>query len=261
MLARPPNSRKAPVQRGLIFAGVLLLAGVAAYLLFSQGGTGPAEDVGATTPEVSSAGLDQAPPGHPGTRSETGASGKVEALGSQITELAKAVDSLRREVSSLRADAAWSRDAADPSQWSDEQAFTPIPPTQTQAESFQSALDAEKGQSKWGRQMQSTVESTFADRIDQSPVFSAYGGTLESTCKQTVCRFSWGASELSAMEEADRDDLLERARWDLMAVVGQSGASGQIAFVSGQREDGSPEMTVLIKQDGGGSNQETPTKN
>jgi hypothetical protein len=37
-----------------------------------------------------------------------------------------------------------------------------------------------------------------------------------------------------------------------MAIIGQSGVSGQVA-ISTQERNGTPEMTVLIKQDGGGS--------
>jgi hypothetical protein len=57
---------------------------------------------------------------------------------------------------------------------------------------------------------------------------------------------------LAALEASERAEVFERARWDLMAIIGQSGVSGQVA-ISTQERNGTPEMTVLIKQDGGGS--------
>jgi hypothetical protein len=70
---------------------------------------------------------------------------------------------------------------------------------------------------------------------------------------------SWTSEQLAGLGEADRADALEAARWEVMAVVAQSGASGQFAVSLDERE-GVPKMTVLLMQDVGGDVQDAPMK-
>lgn len=260
-----PDSRKSPSQKVFAVAALLVAGTIGSYyLLGSRRSDGPDGSRGTNV---------EAPIGPNGAvlsehmrfRADLGPQpvprGEDLALSSQVAELAKVVGSLREDVASLRADALSARVTRDRDPWPEDQLLAPLPPTQTPAEAFQSQFDAEKGQSEWGRRIAGAVERSFANRVDDSPVFSAYNGSLESTCKKTVCRVSWGAADLATLDDGERDDLLERARWDLVAVIGQTGASGEMAYVSGRRPDGSPEMTVLMKWGGGGVDQAPTTKN
>lgn len=174
-----------------------------------------------------------------------------KALAAGLSALTKSVEELKREVASIRFDDTTAKTDVVEDSWTQEPPVVASSAGVDQAAALEAEFLAEEGESEWGRYVAGAIETIFRNRIDESPVFSNYKGKLDTTCRQSLCRVRWEATELATMDATKREEALQRARWDMMAVIGQSGASGEIAVTTGERE-GVPEMTVLIKQDGGG---------
>jgi hypothetical protein len=172
----------------------------------------------------------------------------VSAVGSLSTK----VDHFRSELGGLRDDSDWKAPQTD----GNPRMADVLDPRDSAGGDPADVLEAEfhweRSGSDWGQQVSSSIDTGYANRVGDSAVFSTYPGFLDSECRETVCRVRWGSPDLAALEASERAEVFERARWDLMAIIGQSGVSGQVA-ISTQERNGTPEMTVLIKQDGGGS--------
>jgi hypothetical protein len=180
-------------------------------------------------------------------------------LAKGFTDLTEAVQKLRSEVASLQADIPWSQRLRPDEHGvplTVQAASNPLTATTSE---FESQFDEEQGQSAWGREVAAGIDSAFSNKRSTSPVFREYGGDLSSACKRTLCKVSWSSEQLAGLGEADRADALEAARWEVMAVVAQSGVTGQFSVSLDERE-GVPTMTVLVKQDAGGDVPDAPMK-
>lgn len=172
----------------------------------------------------------------------------LNELTARVSDLASTVKDLRGELESLRANVQWSRPSADSVDWEAPPIFSDSSVEGSPADALMRQYESETSVGRWGKDVSSTIKTVFESRAAESPLFATYGGELESLCRQTVCKLSWGSAPLGGLEESQRAEVFEKARWDLMAAIGQAGVSGQVAVTTGER-DGIPTMTVLFQQD------------
>jgi hypothetical protein len=174
----------------------------------------------------------------------------LQELTARVSDLASTVKDLHRELESLRANVQWSRQSAeaDSGDWEAPPILSDSSFEGSPADALMSQYESETSVSRWGKDVSSTIKTVFESRAAENPLFATYGGELESLCRQTVCKFSWGSAPLAGLEESQRAEVFEKAQWDLMAAIGQAKVSGQIAVTTGEL-DGIPTMTVLFQQD------------
>jgi hypothetical protein len=103
----------------------------------------------------------------------------------------------------------------------------------------------ETGKSDWGAS--ATEQITWASA--ESTFFSEHGGRVQADCRETSCEVAWSLPERPDLSEAEYDQLLQMAEYELMALAMQNAADpGQMEAI--QDFDGEePRIVVYLRRD------------
>jgi hypothetical protein len=159
---------------------------------------------------------------------------------------------LRDEIDALRAEPPSTGQSADAAL--DATPFLPLPPQLDTASMLRATLEQESSdarRSRWARQAEASIGAAFEAKRWDNPFFLRYGGEVETECHQTVCELRWSPTQDAGLSDDDRLAMTEAARWELIALMGQSGASGEFA-VSADANDPTGQVQVLFQAEAGG---------
>jgi hypothetical protein len=243
---------KPQAQPWLLIAASLIVGGLAGWLLFSSARAPVASISASGAPSGSSPSIAAAMPARVGAAGVSDTASANYATASQLDELTAAVAALRDEIDALRAERPSTGQSADAKL--DATPFLPLPPQLDTASMLHATLEQESldaQQSRWGRQAEASISAAFEAKRWDNPFFLRYGGEVETQCHQTVCELRWSPTQDIGVSEDDRLAMTEAARWELIALMGQSGASGEFA-VSADANDPAGQVQVLFQAEAGG---------
>jgi hypothetical protein len=171
----------------------------------------------------------------------------IEAQSSTQTQLArvtKRLEGLEAQLASLR-NQTWAND----SEQGDAVASSAGEPALQveEVEDLSSRFANEAETSSWGETAAAAVNESIVNDYPSSYLFTQYGGDVNVKCKQTICKVAWSpGSQVSDMSESDRLDIIQRAKYELLALAGHTNAGGQVS-VTADLESESPAVTLMIE--------------
>jgi hypothetical protein len=114
-------------------------------------------------------------------------------------------------------------------------------------------FSGEAGSSDWGESASAAIEEASLTAYAESPFFAEHGGQVSTECRETVCNVSWSPTDAdtSQLSNEEKAELLDRAKWELIALAAQAGEAGQLR-ISMNPAASPPSIEVLVDHRPGG---------
>lgn len=174
---------------------------------------------------------------------------RLDRLGEQVADLARAVAALKGEVAGHSGTKAPAASASEPggiasADWEQLRAKADLASRHLQ----------ETKTSDWGDTATSSINSAYAEEAASGYFFSKYKGDLVTDCRGSVCSLNWTPdSQAGTPTSAESGgDLFEEAQSELIALAANAPNAGQIK-VSIDRSTNPPSIRVLVDNSGGDS--------
>lgn len=110
--------------------------------------------------------------------------------------------------------------------------------------SLDGAYSSETQISEWGARTAGMLDQAFA----ASGFFSRYGGRVDIGCKETTCRIAWPIMNMADRSDAEYDQSLALAEYELMALAAKSGEQVGRLETTQTNDDGVPTVVLYFSR-------------